>query len=83
MTISHTVRKPTIYHRTIIGDCCIEKTGGFIGISDDTDVFVLLLHYYHAQRLLFPVIMESPEKCRTVLMVTATIGGIKSMGTCL
>ena len=36
-------------------------------VSDDTDVFVLLLHYYQAQNLSIPVVMESPIKDRAVI----------------
>ena len=36
-------------------------------ISDDTDVFILLLHYYHAENLKNRITMESPIKERTVI----------------
>jgi hypothetical protein len=36
-------------------------------VADDTDVFVLLVHYYHRVNLKNVVLMESPIKGRTVI----------------
>ena len=36
-------------------------------VSDDTDVFLLLMHFYHQCELLCPVVMESTSKERTVI----------------
>ena len=41
-----------------------ENQKGVSVVSDDTDVFVLLLHYYQEQTLSIPVVMESPIKER-------------------
>ena len=44
-----------------------ENQKGVSVVSNDTDVFVLLLHYYQSQTLSIPVVMESPIKERAVL----------------
>jgi hypothetical protein len=41
-------------------------------MSDDTDVFVLLVYYYAQAKLQVPVIMESPIKDRTVIDICET-----------
>ena len=41
-------------------------------VSDDTDVFVLLLHHYQMAGLEVQVTMESPSKDRVVLDIKAT-----------
>ena len=43
-------------------------------ISDDTDVFVLLLHYCKTGNLKNRVIMESPIKARTAIDIGLTVG---------
>ena len=42
-------------------------------VSDDTDVFVLLLHHYHQAGLDVPLIMESPRKERVIVDIKATL----------
>jgi len=42
-------------------------------ISDDTDVFVLLLHYYQKANLTIPIIMESPSQGRVVIDIKGTV----------
>ena len=42
-------------------------------VADDTDVFVLLLHYYHMANLKNVVLMESPIKGRTVVDIGTTV----------
>ena len=42
-------------------------------VSDDTDVFVSLLHCYQAQNLSIPVVMESPIKSRAVIDTLQTV----------
>ena len=42
-------------------------------VSDDTDVFVLLVHYYQFQNMKNHVIMESPIKERTVVDIGKTV----------
>ena len=42
-------------------------------VSDDTDVFVLLLHHYHQARLDVPLIMESPRKEKAIVDIKATL----------
>ena len=39
-----------------------ENQKGVLVVSDDTDVYILLLHYYQAENLSIPVVMESPIK---------------------
>ena len=41
-------------------------------VADDTDVFVLLLHYHHMTNLKNVVLMESPIKGRTVVDIGKT-----------
>ena len=42
-------------------------------ISDDTDVFVLLLHHYYQAGISIPLIMESPHKERAVIDINASV----------
>ena len=49
-----------------------EENKGVSVISDDTDVFVLLLHHYVKQTLTGVVIMESPAKDRVTIDIKAT-----------
>ena len=42
-------------------------------VADDTDVFVLLLHYHHMANLKNVVLMESPIKGRTVVDIGKTV----------
>ena len=42
-------------------------------ISDDTDVFVLLVHHYHVAGLDLPLTMESPSRDRAILDIKETI----------
>ena len=42
-------------------------------ISDDTDVIILLLHYYHAGSMKNRITMESPIKERTVIDIGKTV----------
>ena len=41
-----------------------ENQKGVSVVSDDTDVFVSLIHYYQAQNLSIPVVIDSPIKER-------------------
>jgi hypothetical protein len=42
-------------------------------VSDDTDVFVLLLQHYHQAGLDVPLIMESPRKGRAIVDIKSTL----------
>lgn len=42
-------------------------------VSDDTDVFVLLLHHYHQAGIDVPIVMESPRKERTIVDIQSTL----------
>ena len=42
-------------------------------VCDDTDVFVLLLHYYHKAELANTVLMESKIKGRIVIDIVKTV----------
>ena len=42
-------------------------------VAEDTDVFVLLLHYHHMANLKNVVLMESPIKGRTVVDIGKTV----------
>jgi len=42
-------------------------------ISDDTDVFILLLHYYQKANLAIPITMESPSQGRVAIDIKATV----------
>ena len=46
---------------------------GITVICDDTDVFVLLLHYYHKMKLQNLILMESPIKGRAVIDIPKTV----------
>ena len=41
-------------------------------VSDDTDVFVLLLHFYHLKGLTGSILMEATSGERTVVDIGAT-----------
>lgn len=54
--------------------CVAENSESNITIvADDTDVFVLMLHYYHMANLKNIVLMESPIKGRTVVHIGKTV----------
>ena len=42
-------------------------------VSDDTDVFILLVHYYHTENMRNHIIMESPIKERTAIDIGKTV----------
>jgi len=42
-------------------------------ISDDTDVFILLLHYYQKANLAIPITMESPSQDRVQIDIKGTV----------
>ena len=42
-------------------------------ISDDTDVFILLLHYYHKANLAIPITMESPSQGGVATDIKGTV----------
>jgi len=50
-----------------------ENPAGITVVSDDTDVFVLLLHYYLEDGLTLLVSMESPIKDRVVVDIGKTV----------
>ena len=51
-------------------DCQVQ---GITVISEDTDVFILLLHYYNTESITIPTIMESPIKGRAVININKTL----------
>ena len=51
---------------------CVGEAQSISVISDDTDVFVLLLHHYQMAGLEVPLTMESPSKERAILDITLT-----------
>ena len=42
-------------------------------ISDDTDVFVLLLYHYNKARITIPMYMESPINGRSIINIAETV----------
>ena len=50
-----------------------DNPAGITVVSDDTDVFVLLLHYYLENGLTLLVTMESPIKDRVVVDIGKTV----------
>ena len=46
-------------------------------ISDDTDVFILLLHYYQKANLAIPITMESPSQGRVAIDIIGTVKMLK------
>ena len=52
---------------------------GISVMSDDTDVFVLLLHYYLKEELTGVVVMESPVQERVVVDICETVKANKSI----
>ena len=56
-----------------------EENKGVSVISDDTDVFALLLHYYVEQKLTGLVIMESPVKDRVTIDIRATANAYRNI----
>ena len=54
--------------------CAAENAESKITVAvDDTDVFVLLLHYHHMANLKNVVLLESPVKGRTVADIGKTV----------
>ena len=51
---------------------CVGEVQSISVISDDTDVFVLLLHHYQMAGLEVPLTMESPSKERAILDIKLT-----------
>ena len=51
---------------------CVGEAQSISVISDDTDVFVLLLHHYQMAGLVVPLTMESPSKERAILDIKLT-----------
>ena len=51
---------------------CVGEAQSISVISDDTDVFVLLLHHYQMAGLEVPLTMESPSKERATLDIKLT-----------
>ena len=51
---------------------CVGEAQSISVISDDTDVFVLLLHHYQMAGLEVPLTMESPSKEREILGIKLT-----------
>ena len=54
-----------------------ENCSGITDLSDDTDVFILLLYNYHKCGLHSRVTMESPIKQRVVLDIGSTVCSMK------
>ena len=61
--------KMLAHQMVIVGS---EENKGASVISDDTDVFVLLLHHYVKQKLIGVVIMESHVEDRVTIDIKAT-----------
>ena len=57
-----------------------EHTGISV-VADDTDVFVLLLHYYVVLKLSLLVIMESPVRERAVIDIRKTTQKHRNIAT--
>jgi len=51
---------------------CVGEAQSISVISDDTDIFVLLLHHYQMAGLEVPLTMESPSKERAILDIKLT-----------
>ena len=49
-----------------------DENAKLTAVRDDTDVFMLLLHYYHKAELTNTVLMESPIKGRIVVDIAKT-----------
>lgn len=54
-------------------DVASKRIQSVIVLSDDTDVFLLLLHYYFIENIKVQVLMESPIQCRTVIDIGASV----------
>ena len=52
---------------------CAREAQSITVVSDDTDVFVLLLHHYHEAGLDLPLTMESPRKERVIVDIWSTL----------
>ncbi|KAJ8334026.1 hypothetical protein SKAU_G00413450 [Synaphobranchus kaupii] len=61
----------TIIVQQVLG--CAGEAYQISVVSDDTDVFVLLLHHYHQAGLDVPLIMESPSKERAIVDIKSTL----------
>ena len=72
MQINHEEADNILAHQMVA--VASEENKGVSVISNDTDVFVLLLHHYVTQKLTGVVIMESPDllKIRVIIDIKAT-----------
>ncbi|KAJ8366608.1 hypothetical protein AAFF_G00348540 [Aldrovandia affinis] len=61
----------TIIVQQVLG--CAGEAHQISVVSDDTDVFILLLHHYHQAGLDVPLIMESPCKGRAIVDIKSTL----------
>ena len=48
-------------------------------MADDTDVYILLLYYYHAESLTIPMKLQSPQSGRAVIDIAATVQKLKDV----
>lgn len=72
--IAERMKKQTIFFNQLVMCNRNNERSAITVISDDTDVFVLLLHYYHAKSMENHLTMESPVKERTVIDIEKTVG---------
>ena len=70
MQTNHEEADNILAHQMVV--VASEENKGVSVISDDTDVFVLLLHHYVKQKLTGVVIMESPIKDRVTIDIKAS-----------
>ena len=56
-----------------------ESSEGILVLSDDTDIFALLLHHYLEQNVSNKMVMESPVQDRSAIDITATIDRNKTI----
>ncbi len=56
-----------------VSSCAAENAESKITVANDTDVYVLLLHYHHKTTLKDVVLTESPIKGRTVVDIASTV----------
>ena len=56
-----------------------EEGKNVVVVADDTDVYILLLYYCHAESLTIPMKLQSPQSGRAVIDIAATVQKLKDI----
>ena len=56
-----------------------EERKNVVVVADDTDVYILLLHHYHAESLAIPMKLQSTQTGRAFIDIAATVQSLKNI----